>query len=128
MTQDGIHTNILFLHVASMTLADGFGDRFEILGHAFNLNKKIQQLAERSEEPARLIIVGDLNTMGLQFPRKIKSHRVLTGEQELVGLDDLAAQAYRTGFQGMSCAIKEHDLTYSNQSGSEKGDLDHLYE
>jgi endonuclease/exonuclease/phosphatase family metal-dependent hydrolase len=127
LTQGDVHTNILFLHVASMTLADGFGDRFEILNHALSLNKKIQQLAEDSGEQARLIIAGDLNTMGLQFPsKKIKSHRVLTGEQEIAGLDHLAARAHRGGFQGMSRAPKEHDLTFSNSNGSQKGDLDHV--
>ncbi len=126
LVQGGVHTNILFLHVASMTLADGFGDRQEILNHALSLNEKIQELAEGSGEPARLIITGDLNTMGLQFPRGIKSHKVLTGEQEIAGLEHLAARAHRDGFQGMSRAVKEHDLTFSNKSGRKQGDLDHV--
>jgi hypothetical protein len=126
LTQDGIHTNILFLHEASKALADGFGDRFEILNHALNLNKKIQELTERAGESARLIIAGGLNTTGLRFPGKLPSHRVLTGTQEIAGLDILAAQAHRDGFQGMSRAVKEHSRTCSNQNGSETGDLDHV--
>jgi hypothetical protein len=126
LTQDGIHTNILFLHIASMTPGDEFGDRFEMLNHALNLNKKIQELAEHAGEPARFIIAGGMNTTGLHFPGKLPSHQVLTGTQEVTGLDILAARAHRDGFQGMSRAVKEHGLTYSSRNGSEKGDLDHV--
>jgi exonuclease III len=126
LTRDGIHTNILFLHVASNTLADGFGDRFEILSHALNLNEKVQELGKLNEEPARLIVTGDLNTMGLQFPRKTKGYIVLTGQDEKKGLEDLAARACIDGLQGMSFAAKDHDLTYRNKSGRLKGDLDHV--
>lgn len=126
LTQDGIHTNILFLHPASFTSADGFGDRFEMYGHAFSLNERIQELAVAAGEPARLIIAGDLNTMGLQFPRPLVSQRILTGQREIVGLAYMADRAHIDGFDEMSLAVKEHDLTFRNRSGRKTGDLDHV--
>ena len=68
-----MHTNVLFLHSASGTTSDSFGDRLEIHDHVFNLNKRLQEFEEDGGIVARLIVTGDFNTMGLQFPRKIEA-------------------------------------------------------
>ena len=78
VTQNNDHTNLLFLHTASGTTGDAFGDRVEMAERFFALNKVLQELEENGGPPARLIICGDLNTMGLQYPRKIQANRHLT--------------------------------------------------
>jgi hypothetical protein len=119
LTQQGVHTNVLFLHSASGTLGDAFGDRVEIANHIFNLNRRLQEIEQDGGLAARLIVTGDFNTMGLQFPRKLVSHRLQTFQDELTGLAHLASRAHRPNFQGMVFATKEHDLTFSSN-------LDHV--
>ncbi len=41
---------------------------------------------------------GDLNTMGLPYPRKIQAHPHLTDAEELAGLAELAGRAHRDNF------------------------------
>ena len=126
LTQQGVHTNVLFLHSASGPLGDAFGDRIEIATHIFNLNKRLQEIEQDSGLAARLIVTGDFNTMGLQFPRKLVSHRVQTFQDELTGLAHLASRAHRPNFQGMAFAAKEHDLTFSNPNNRDQSNLDHV--
>lgn len=126
LTQQGIHTNVLFLHSASGTLGDAFGDRIEISTHIFNLNKRLQEFEQNSGLSARLIVTGDFNTMGLQFPRNLLSHRVQPFQEEIDGLAHLANRAHIANFQGMAFAAKEHDLTFSNPNDRDQSDLDHV--
>lgn len=126
LTQQGVHTNLLFLHSASGTLAADFGDRLQIAGHIFNLNKRLQDIEAVGGLLARLIVTGDFNTMGLQFPRRLVSHRIQTYQDEIAGLAHLAARAHRSQFQGMTLAPKEHDLTFSNPNDRDQSDLDHV--
>lgn len=126
LKQGNIYTNLLVLHSASMTLADGFGDRYEIIKHAFDLNERIQELSIAVGIPPRLIITGDLNTMGLQFPRTLVAHWSITGPDEIEGVAHLASRAHIDGQLGMSFAPKQYNLTFSNKSGSKTGDLDHV--
>lgn len=126
LTQQGVHTSVLFLHSASGTLADAFGDRLEIAGHIFNLNRRLQEIEADTGLAARLIVTGDFNTMGLQFPRRLVSHRVQTFQEEFAGLAHLAGRAHRPNFQGMAFAAKEHDLTFSNPNDRDQSDLDHV--
>ena len=126
LTQGAVHTNVLFLHSASGTSADAFGDRFEINGHVFNLNERLQEIEQAGGGPARLIVTGDFNTMGLQFPRGLVSHRIQTFQQEIAGVAHLADRAHISNFQGMSFAAKEHDLTFSNPNDRQQSDLDHV--
>ena len=126
LTQGAVHTNALFLHSASGTGADAFGDRFEINGHVFNLNKRLQQLEESGGITARLIVTGDFNTMGLQFPRGLVAHRIQDFQDEIAGVAHLADRAHRDNFQGMAFVPKEHDLTFSNPNDRQQSDLDHV--
>ncbi|MGD8323388.1 MAG: endonuclease/exonuclease/phosphatase family protein [Gammaproteobacteria bacterium] len=126
VTQGGVHTNVLFLHSASGTGADAFGDRFEINEHVFNLNRRLQELEDASGIAARLVVTGDFNTMGLQYPRGLAGHRIQTFHQEIAGVAHLADRAHLGGFQGMGFAPKEHDLTFSNLNDRQQSDLDHV--
>lgn len=126
VTQQNVPTNILFVHSASWPFADGFGDRFEILEHVFSLNERVQEISVQTGEPARLVVTGDLNTMGLRYPRNLVSHQMVTGQQELDGVVHLAGRAHIDNFQGMMLATKEHADTFSNRSGSQMSNLDHV--
>jgi exonuclease III len=126
VSQNDVHTNLLFLHSASGTLGDAFGDRVEIAERFFNLNKTLQKLEADGGPPARLVICGDLNTMGLQYPRGIQADRHLTDAQELAGLAELAGRAHRTNFVGMTVAPKEFDVTFSNANNRQASGLDHV--
>lgn len=126
LTQEGIYTNLLFLHSASGVLGDAFGDRLEIINHVFSLNKRLQEIEENSGQVARLVVTGDFNTMGLHFPRDLVSHRVQHYQDEVAGIAHLASRAHRKNFQGMTFAAKEHDLTFSNPKDQDQGDLDHV--
>jgi exonuclease III len=55
----------LFLHTDSGTTAVDFGNRNEMFEHAINLKRKVD---EQSTDPVNFIILGDLNTMGLNYP------------------------------------------------------------
>lgn len=126
VTKNNLHTNLLFLHSKSGIKADAFGDRFEITKHIFNLNKHLQRIQEDSGLEARLIILGDLNTMGLKFPKSLVAHEIQSNEDEINGLAYLAEKAYRSGFNGMKFAIKKHDLTFSNKNDRLQSNLDHV--
>jgi exonuclease III len=126
VSQNNAHTNLLFLHTASGTTGDAFGDRVEMAERFFDLNKALQSIEENGGPTARFVICGDLNTMGLQYPRKIQAHRHLTDAEELVGLAELADRARRTNFNGMSIASKEFDITFSNANNNQASGLDHV--
>jgi hypothetical protein len=126
VTQGTVHTNLLFLHTASGTSGDAFGDRVEMAERFFDLNKALQEIEENGGPTARLIICGDLNTMGLQYPRGIQAHRRLTDAEELAGLAELADRAHRQNLVGMRVAPKEFDITFSNANNNQASGLDHV--
>ncbi len=126
VSQDNVHTNLLFLHTASGTTGDAFGDRVEMAERFFDLNRALQAIEEDGGPPARLASCGDLNTMGLQYPRRIQANRLLTDAEELDGLRELATRAHRANFQGMTVAPKEFDITFSNANNRQASGLDHV--
>lgn len=126
VSKNNVHTNLLFLHSASGILSDAFGDRIEIAGHFFNLNRQLQKIEDDGGTAARLIILGDLNTMGLRFPRNLVSQKILSYGEERDGLAQLAARAHQSGFTGMEFAVKKHDLTFSNPNDRDQSNLDHV--
>jgi len=104
----------LYLHTDSGTGAIDFGNRAEMFKHAFNLKKKI----DKSAGNGKLIILGDLNTMGLQYPRPVKSQTRVEASMEIFNLEDEAAKAK------MSVLPKEDDATWFGSKG--KSNLDHI--
>jgi hypothetical protein len=104
----------LFLHTDSGTDAVGFGNRAEIFRHAFNLKRTI----DKSQGNGRLIILGDLNTMGLQYPRQVKSQTRVESTMEIFNLEEEATKVK------MTVLSKEEDATWLGSKG--KSNLDHI--
>jgi len=108
--------NILFLHTDSGTDAPDFGNRQEMFEKTVSLKKRIDKLAQ--SQSGRLIVLGDLNTMGLSYPTRRKAHRRVTAEEEIAALGTAGKKV------SMSLLVKEFDLTFNN--GKLTSDLDHV--
>ena len=76
--------NFLFLHTDSGTTAVDFGNRTEMFEHAYNLKRKLDY---DNGTKVNFIMLGDLNTMGLEYPRPYKSDTLVETPQELEYLD-----------------------------------------
>lgn len=76
--------NFLFLHTDSGTTAVDFGNRTEMFRHAFNLKRKLDY--DNGKE-VNFMMLGDLNTMGLKYPRPYKTDKIVITGTELDYLD-----------------------------------------
>lgn len=108
--------NILFLHTDSGTDAGGFGNRNEMSDKIWKLKRTIDGLSTSGN--GRLIVLGDLNTMGLQFPRPKKTDVRVSEADEINALQSLAAES------DMRLLTKEFSATFNNLK--EQSDLDHI--
>lgn len=108
--------NILFLHTDSGTRAPDFGNRQEMFEKISSLKKSIDKLSQNSG--GRLIVLGDLNTMGLLYPTRRKAHRRVTEDEEIEALDSAGGKV------AMSLLAKEFDVTYNN--GKLTSNVDHV--
>jgi len=108
---------VLFLHLASSNEPRGFGLRDDMAIRAIKFRKTLDQAAGGK---AHYLFLGDLNTMGLDYPYQ-KDIDVVT---ELKKWDVRASQYY-----DMRRLAKTHDASWSNGSGSSIPDssLDHVY-
>ncbi|MET0690505.1 MAG: endonuclease/exonuclease/phosphatase family protein [Candidatus Binatia bacterium] len=108
---------VLFLHLASSNEPRGFGLRDDMALRAIKFRKTLDAAAGGK---ANCLFLGDLNTMGLDYPYQ-KAIDPLT---ELKKWDLRAAQFY-----DMRRLVKTHDASWSNGSGSSIPDssLDHVY-
>jgi hypothetical protein len=75
----------LFLHTDSGTSAVDFGNRNEMFEHAFNLKRKLDHISD--DKPTNYMILGDLNTMGLKYPKQIKSDIIAHMDHEIEYID-----------------------------------------
>lgn len=116
--QDGVNYHLLFLHTDSGTTPNDFGNRGDMFDHVWDLKKALDNL-EGDQGPARFIVMGDLNTMGLQFPRRLVSHIRVNEAGEIDGL------AHMAGRCGMRLAVKSHGQTFHN-GASLFANLDHV--
>ena len=107
--------NLLFLHTDSGTDAPAFGNRAEMFGKIWKVREALRKRA--GEAGGRLLVLGDLNTMGLRFPSRRVADRLVSGGKEVEALRAFAGEA------GMYVAEKSHDATYG---GVALSDLDHL--
>jgi len=112
--KDGRLYGALFLHTDSGTDAVGFGNRAEMFRHAFNLKSAL----DKKYGNARLLILGDLNTMGLQYPRAVKSDTRVEGKDEVFNLE---AEAKKVK---MLVLEKEEKATWMGAKGA--SNLDHI--
>lgn len=110
--------SFLFLHTDSGTEARDFGNRFEMFDKIWNLRKALDKQVGAFRE--RLVVLGDLNTMGLLYPSKKKADERVAGTEEIQALDTFAQK------NKMVVPVKSTDMTWRNKSGKQQSDLDHV--
>ncbi len=110
--------NVLFLHLASSPEPKGFGLRDSMAERAIKFRKTLNKKAPNKR--ANYIFLGDLNTMGLDYPYEGD----IASATELRRWDVRASRYY-----DMTRLVKTADATFSNGSGSSypDSDLDHVY-
>ena len=113
-TSDSKFTNLLFLHTDSGKEFADFSNRQMMLQKVWDMNNKLTEI----QNAPRLVVLGDLNTMG----RKKLSVAKPTISKK-TEIEDLEAEAEEFGMQVLK---KSHDLTYRSLGGSLRGDLDHV--
>ena len=109
--------NILFLHTDSGTEARDFGNRYEMFDKVWGLRKSLDKKDQDQRE--NFVVMGDLNTMGLKYPRQIKRHNLVVQAGEVEALDEFARA------NQMVVQPKSHDETYKKPGRSLRGNLDH---
>ncbi len=117
LTVAGVSYCVLFLHLASNNEPRGFGLRDDMAIRSIKFRKTLDAAAGGK---AHYLFLGDLNTMGLDYPYQ-RDINVVT---ELKKWDMRASQYY-----DMRRLAKIHDASWSNGSGSSIPDsnLDHVY-
>ena len=118
--KDGTSYALLFLHLASGTDPRGMGLRDDMLERAMEFRKVLDNAAGGPGK-AHYIFLGDLNTMGMDYPFE----RSIVPEIELRKWDRYAARAKIA----MRRLVKTHDVTWFNGSTSSipPSNLDHVY-
>jgi endonuclease/exonuclease/phosphatase family metal-dependent hydrolase len=114
---DGKPYSILFLHLASSDTPRGFGLRDDMAIRAIKFRKALDKAVG---DQANYIFLGDLNTMGLNYPYQSD----IDPATELKRWDNRA-----TAYYDMRRLSKTQDVTFSNGSGSliPDSNLDHVY-
>lgn len=108
--------NILFLHTDSGTEAPDFGNRQEMFEKIWKLKKAINRISSNAN--ARLIVLGDLNTMGLSYPTRRKSDIKVSLDDEIKILGKIAKKS------DMRLLAKDYEETFNNLRSS--ANLDHV--
>lgn len=115
---DGQYYPLLFLHLKSMPDPKGFGLRDDMIRRAIKFRSVLDRAAGGAGR-ANYIFLGDLNTMGFDYPFK---------KHDITPVGELGELDRRAGYRKMRRLKKSHDLTWWN--GSEKyrpgGNLDHV--
>ncbi len=116
----GVNYSMLFLHLASMPDARGFGLRTDMIERAFKLKEYLDGI---SNAKANFMFMGDLNVMGLDYVYGKEGgsllHSRVSAEQEL------AAVGYKGGKVGMRILSKTADFTWHGD-GKMRSNLDHV--
>ena len=76
---DGAYYPVIFLHLKSMADPKGFGLRDAMLRLALGFRKRLDE-ADGGEGQANYLFVGDLNTMGMDYPY---AQHDITAESEI---------------------------------------------
>ena len=109
--------NMLFLHTDSGTDAPAFGNRAEMFGKTWKLKGALDRKKDQADA-AQLLVLGDLNTMGLMFPRPAKKFLRVDAPTEIAALGESAEKA------GMRLLPKDQPFTWNGSAG--KSNLDHV--
>lgn len=109
---------LLFLHLKSLTDPKGFGLRDDMLRRALKFRSTLDKKAPNQR--ANFLFLGDLNTMGLDYPYT---------QHDITAADELKELDRRARYKKMRRLVKSHDLTWWNGSDSYKpgSNLDHVF-
>ena len=108
--------NILFLHTDSGKSLTDYKNRQDMFKKVWGLNRALTDLPVQEHE-ARLVVLGDLNTMGR---KRTSNTPTITAKEEIEDLINTAL------LNNMHVLRKSHDKTYRSTGGSLSGDLDHV--
>jgi len=114
---NGVYYSILFLHTKSSSFPIGLGIRDDQFRRAFKFKKLLDKLAGGTGK-ANFMFLGDLNTMGMNYPFK----KNIDANLELKKLDRESKKVK------MRRLTKNKPYTWWNGPGSryKPGDLDHV--
>jgi exonuclease III len=119
--QKGFYS-FLFLHTDSGTGAVDFGNRNEMFEHAFNLKRVLDDTAG---EETNFMILGDLNTAGLKYPRQWVAHQVARTGEEVAFIDyESQRKGRRDRVPNMRRLTKPEGTHFSERYGI--SDLNHI--
>lgn len=111
--------NMLFLHTDSGRTLKDYENRQMMFEKTFTLKEKLSEIS--SDGDARLLAMGDLNTMGR---KRIGASPAISGDEEITELKRDAAA------DGMSLPKKTHSKTWARVNGQGdvtlSSDLDHV--
>lgn len=117
---DGADYSMLFLHLASMTDARGFGLRTDMIERAFKFKRYLDKVVGGK---ANFIFMGDLNTMGLDHVYGKEGRNLV--RDRVSAEHELAAVAYKAGKADMRVLSKSAEFTWRG-SGKKRSDLDQV--
>lgn len=113
---NGKHYPVLFLHLKSFADPKGFGLRDDMIRRAYRFRGPLDTEADGK---ANYLFVGDLNTMGLDYP--YTAH-------DISAMEEIKELKRRSGYRDMLVLEKTAEYTWWNGVGSDlpKGDFDHV--
>lgn len=112
---DGTNYSILFLHTKSSRFPVGLGIRDDMFGRAFKFRREVLDPAAGGK--ANFMFVGDLNTMGMDYPFKrdilatIEIRKLRDGAQK-ARMRVLAKDMPHTWWNGKTGKLKPSDLDH----------------
>ncbi|MDN3919192.1 endonuclease/exonuclease/phosphatase family protein [Roseateles violae] len=120
VNKNGLNYSLLFLHLASGPDPRGMGLRDDMLQRALDFRRELDK-AYGGPGQARYLFLGDLNTMGFDYP----FGRAFDAGVELQKWDREA----RKSRYAMRRLSKTHDASWSNgsRSGLAPANLDHVF-
>lgn len=113
----GANYSFLFLHVKSMRDPRGWGLRADMIEHALGLKKALDK-RPGANPAANFIVLGDLNTMGLN---------VTDGDNDISGETELERFVRRFRRVDMDLMAKDEDKTWWGGATLDPSNLDHVF-
>lgn len=117
LTINGDHYSLLFLHVKSLTDPRSWGLRDDMIGHAINLKKALDNRVSTANG-ANFVCLGDFNTMGMN---------VTYSDKDMDGPEEL--ERYRKRFEPRKTRLlsKTHGQTWWGGGSTGPSNLDHVF-
>lgn len=119
-TDRGDHLPILFNHLKSLTVPEGFGLRDAMVEKALGLKRALDSASDKLGQPRRFVLAGDLNTMGMDLK---------DSNYDIPATEEIARLERRFRRVGMRRLRKSHGATFfkGTHSTLPPSDLDHVF-